>query len=384
MEERVYLDNAATTPMDPLVIEAMTDVMHNHFGNPSATYSLGRSAKGIIEKARKAIAAYIGAESREILFTSGGTEADNMAIRCAVRDLGVQTIITSPIEHKAVLETAQDLAAQGAVELKLVELDSLGRVNYEHLEQLASDSEHALISIMHANNEIGTTVDLKRISSIARNNSCYFHSDTVQTMGHLPINVTELDIDFVTCSAHKLHGPKGTGFLYINKNLPLHAMITGGGQERSRRAGTENVVGIAGLHKALDLAMTNMEADRAHMQGLKKHMIRLLNESIPGIEFNGDLSEDGSLYTVLNVSLPPTDFNSLILFKMDIAGICCSGGSACNSGASTGSHVLTALKVPSERQAVRFSFGRYSSLNDIERAVNALSEALQPSLQTQI
>jgi len=379
--QKVYLDNAATTPMDHHVIDEMSRVMKDCFGNPSASHSLGRSAKGVIETSRRIVANCIGADSKEIIFTSGGTEADNMAVRCAVRDLGVKTIITSPIEHKAVLQTSQELEKLGLVRIFMVEIDELGRVKYDHLEALAKAHPKSLISIMQANNEIGTKVDLELISKISRENDCYFHSDTVQTVGHFPIHVHDLDIDFITCSAHKLHGPKGVGFLYANKKLPLKAMITGGGQERSQRAGTENVVGIAGLSKALEIACSEMDEDRRNIILLKNSLKEQLLDSIPGIEFNGDTTEEGSLYTVLSVSLPPTDFNNLILFKLDIEGICCSGGSACNSGASTGSHVLNALNKSTERQAIRFSFGRFTTKSDIDTAVKKLQKVMEPALQ---
>lgn len=374
---KVYLDNAATTPMDPRVIETMTEVMTGCFGNPSATHSLGRKARGYVETARKTIASNIGASPKEIVFTSGGTEADNMAIRCAVRDLGITTIITDRAEHKAVLQTSEELERMKLARVVFVDLDAQGRVDYDQLETLASQNKGALISIMHANNEIGTAVDLKRISNIARSNSCYFHSDTVQTIGHLPINVEEIDIDFITCSAHKLHGPKGTGFLYVNNALPIKAMITGGGQERSQRAGTENVMGIVGLSTALEIAIENFEEECQHISDLKQYMKNRLTDTIPDIEFNGDTSEDGSLCTVLSASLPPTDFNSLILFKLDIEGICCSGGSACNSGANTGSHVLNAIGANTERQAVRFSFGRFTTEEEINQAIGALQRVLE-------
>jgi len=374
---KVYLDNAATTPLDPRVIEAMTEVMTGCYGNPSATHSLGRKARGYVETARRTIATNIGANPKEIVFTSGGTEADNMAIRCAVRDLGITTIITDRAEHKAVLQTSEELEHMKLVRVVYVDLDGEGRVNYDHLEKLATRNKGALISIMHANNEIGTTVDLKRVSSIARANACYFHSDTVQTIGHLPINVQDIDIDFITCSAHKLHGPKGTGFLYVSNALPIKAMITGGGQERSQRAGTENVMGIVGLSKALEIAIENFDEECDRISNLKQYMKNRLIEAIPDIEFNGDTSREGSLCTVLSASLPPTDFNSLILFKMDIEGICCSGGSACNSGANTGSHVLNAIGANNDRQAVRFSFGRFTTEDDVEMAIGAMRRVLE-------
>lgn len=375
--KRVYLDNAATTPMDEKVIEAMANIMSTTYGNPSASHSIGRKAKAALETARKNIARMINADSREIIFTSGGTEADNMAIRCSVRDLGVKHIITSPIEHKAVLSTAQEMANDGFAELHLVKVDNLGRVDLDHLQELAQEYPGALISLMHANNEIATLLDYKRVAEIAHENNCLFHSDTVQTMGHYTFNVGEFGADFLTCSAHKLHGPKGVGFLYVNKKLNLGSMITGGGQESNHRAGTENLSGIIGLEKALEIAFENLRDEQKHIYEIKEYMIQELEKSIPGIAFNGDTSFEGGLFTVLNCSLPPQENNSLLLFQLDIEGVCCSGGSACNSGAATGSHVLNAIEHDPDRQAVRFSFGRYSSKYDVDFAIKALRKLLK-------
>ncbi|MBO6516542.1 MAG: cysteine desulfurase [Bacteroidia bacterium] len=376
--KRVYLDNAATTPMDDLVIEAMTNVMKNTYGNPSATHSLGRSSKAVIETSRKSIAKAINAESREIIFTSGGTEADNMAIRCAVKDLGLRNIITSPVEHKAVLETSKELAQEDGVELHLVNVDGQGRVDLVHLRELAEQNPGAIISLMHANNELGTLLDYKTVSEIARANNCLFHSDTVQTMGHYAFDVQEFGADMLTCSAHKLNGPKGIGFLYVNKALNFKPMITGGGQESNHRAGTENVVGIVGLAKALEIAFNNLEEEQNHISGIKNYMMSEIEKNLPSVSFNGDTSYEGGLYTVLNCSLPPQENNALLLFQMDIEGVCCSGGSACNSGATKGSHVLEAINHPQDRQAIRFSFGRYTTTDDIDFAINALRKLLKP------
>ncbi len=374
--KRVYLDNAATSPLDPAVITVMTETMVSTYGNPSATHSLGRRAKAALETSRKKIANLINAEAREIVFTSGGTEADNMAIRCAVNDLGVKHIITSPIEHKAVLETSLELEVKGLVAVHLVNVDSLGAIDMNHLEELAASYPNALISLMHANNEIGTLIDYKNVSRIAKLNNCLFHSDSVQTMGHYAIDVKDFGADFLTCSAHKLNGPKGVGFLYVNKSLHLKPMITGGGQESNHRAGTENIVGIVGLAKAIELAFTNVEEEQRHIYDIKRYMMLQLNEHIPSIRFNGDTSFEGGLYTVLSCSLPPQKNNALLLFQLDIEGVCCSGGSACNSGAATGSHVLNAIKHDTDRQAVRFSFGRFTTKDDVDFAVKALSKLL--------
>lgn len=373
----VYLDNAATTPMDDRVIVAMTEAMKSTFGNPSAGHNLGRKAKGLLETSRRSIAKIINALPKEIVFTSGGTEADNMAIRCAVEDLAVKTIITSRTEHKAVLFSAEMMAKQHGVSVLYVNLDADGRPNYEHLSQLAAANPHSLISLMHANNEIGTKIDLKKVGQIAKDFDCYFHSDTVQTMGHFAIDVKEIQADFLTCSAHKLNGPKGVGFLYVNSSLQMNPIIVGGGQESGKRAGTENLISIVGLAKSLELAQENLEEEIKYIQGLKKHMKNSITDKIPGVQFNGDTSDEGSLYTVLNVSLPPTDFNEMLLLKLDIEGVCCSGGSACNSGANKGSHVLNSLNHPANRQAIRFSFSRFTQLDDIEFAVEKLQKVLE-------
>ncbi|MBI1305623.1 MAG: aminotransferase class V-fold PLP-dependent enzyme [Bacteroidetes bacterium] len=374
---RAYLDNAATTPMDERVIEAMTAVMRETFGNPSSTHSFGRNAKGVLETARKKISSLIGAESKEILFTSGGTEADNIAIRSSVRDLGIKHIITSPLEHKAVLSTAEEMDASGDASLHLVRVDNKGHIDYDHLSELATSYPGALISLMHANNEIGTLLDVDRVKEIAAANNCLFHCDTVQTMGHYPIDVKTFGADFLTCSAHKLSGPKGSGFLYIKNGLRIHPMITGGGQERNLRAGTENITGIVGLAKALELAYQELGEELKRISDFKQEMVSLLKTEIPGIEFNGDITANGALYTVLNCALPPTEKNALLLFQLDMAGVCVSGGSACNSGAAKGSHVLNAIGADPDRQAVRFSFGRFTTMADIRHAVDSLKVILK-------
>jgi len=372
----VYLDNAATTPMDDRVIAAMTEAMQNTYGNPSASHNLGRKAKGLLETSRRSIAKIINAAPKEIVFTSGGTEADNMAIICAVEDLGVKTIITARTEHKAVLYTSERMAKLHGVEILYVNLDADGRPNYQHLQELAEQHNHSLITLMHANNEIGTKIDLKLVGEIAKKNNCFFHSDTVQTLGHFAIDVKEVQADFITCSAHKLNGPKGVGFLYINGDLTLKPMIVGGGQESGKRAGTENIVSIVGLARSLELSTENLDHEIEYITSIKNHMRERLMERIPGVAFNGDVSDEGSLYTVLNVSLPPTDFNDVLLLKLDIEGVCCSGGSACNSGANLGSHVLNALSHPMDRQAIRFSFSRFTTKEDTDFAVEKLRTVL--------
>lgn len=382
MDMKAYLDNAATTPLDPDVIDAITDCMSNIYGNPSATHSAGRNARGVIESSRVSISKLINAKPKEIIFTSGGTEGDNIALRCAVKDLGVKHIITSPTEHKAVLETAKELAKEGLCEVHLVEVDEVGRPELTSIADLAAAYPGSLISLMHANNEIGTKIDLEVIGNLAKEFGCYFHSDTVQTLGHYPIDTKAIKADFLTCSAHKLNGPKGIGFLYVNEGLRISSLFTGGGQERNIRAGTENVSGIVGLAKSMEIAQENMAEEEERIQNLKSYFIEQLTETIPEIAFNGDLSPSGSLYTVLNVSVPPTGFNDLLLFKLDMEGVYCSGGSACNSGAAKGSHVLEAIGHPSERQGIRFSFGRFTKKDDVDFAIDKLAKILKEDSAT--
>lgn len=373
----VYFDNAATTPMDPKVIAEMADIMGDVYGNASAIHGLGRKARAAVEIARKKIATLLNCDTTEIIFTGSGTEADNMALRCAVRDLGAKHIITSEIEHKAVLDTAKEIASKGLAEVHFVKLDQNGRADLEDLTRLATKYPGALISLMHANNEVGTLNDLHAISAIARANDCLFHSDTVQTVGHYKVDLKDIDVDFITCSAHKFHGPKGTGFLYKNKSIKIKPIITGGGQESKLRAGTENVVGIVGLAKALDLANGSIDEKIKRVSGLKQYFIEQLKLRLPGVAFNGDTSEEGGLYTVLNVSLPPSDQDAVLLYQLDMNGVYVSGGSACNSGAVGESHVLAALNHPENRTAIRFSFSKFSTIEEVDYAIDTLLDILQ-------
>ncbi|MDA9819865.1 cysteine desulfurase [Salibacteraceae bacterium] len=369
---KVYFDNAATTPLSDEVLQEMIPILKDQFGNPSSTHSFGRQVRSKIEIARRKVASLIHSEPSEICFTSGGTEADNMAIRCSVQDLGVTHIITSKIEHHAVLHTAEEMAKKG-IHVSFVQLDSLGGVDMNHLEELLQGNEKTLVSLMHANNEVGTLISLKEVSALCRKYDALFHSDTVQTMGHYDFNLKELDLDFLTCSAHKLHGPKGVGFLYINQKLSLNPMIFGGSQERNRRGGTENVYGIVGLAKALEEALTEVDSHHDHIQGLKTYMIEQLEANIPGVDFNGDAKGE-SLYTVLNVSLPPSEKSEILLFSLDLMGIACSGGSACSSGSDKGSHVLNGIGSNPNRPAIRFSFSKYNTKEEVDYAVSKLKE----------
>ncbi|MAC86400.1 MAG: cysteine desulfurase [Flavobacteriales bacterium] len=371
---KVYLDNAATTPLDPQVFEAMLPVLKDGFGNPSSTHAVGRKIKSLIERSRKNIAKHLNCAPGEIFFTSGGTEADNMAIQCAVNDLGVKHIITSCIEHHAVGHTVEKLKRDGLVELSYVHLDEKGHVDLQHLEQLLSVHPKTLVTLMHANNEIGNLLPLQHVSEICEQYGAIFHSDTVQTMAHYRFDMNVLDqVHFLACSAHKFHGPKGIGFLYVNKKNQINPIIHGGAQERNMRGGTENVYGIVGLSKAMDVAFEGIEAHQEYMIAIKEYMISRLNESILDVSYNADSANmSKSLYTILSVSLPPTEIASMLLFNMDILGIACSGGSACTSGANIGSHVLTGIEAPMDRPTIRFSFSRYTTIQEIDHTVNSL------------
>lgn len=375
MSSRIYLDNAATTPIDPAVLDAMLPYLRDHFGNPSSIYSYGRENRLAIEKSRKSVAAILGAHPSEIFFTSGGTESSNTAIFASVRELKCKRIITSPIEHHATLHTCNYLADLGEAELEYVAILPNGHVDLADLEQkLATSEQKTLVTLMHANNEIGNITDIEKVGTLCAQYQAIFHADTVQTVGHFPINLSAIQVDFITGAAHKFHGPKGVGLLYINRKNKIHPLIHGGGQERNMRAGTENLYGIIGFAKALEIATDNLEHDKAHIHGLKKYLKAQLESSIPGIVFNGD--PDGeSTYTVLSVGFPQNDKTDMLLFNLDIRNICASGGSACSSGANQGSHVIAALqKAP--QSTIRFSFSKYNKLDEIDTLVANLKELL--------
>lgn len=373
----VYLDNAATTPIHPEVVKVMSDMMLANFGNPSSTHAKGREVKTMIEDARRNIAKILGCTPGEIFFTSGGTEADNMAIRQSVEDLGVKHIITSPIEHHAVLHTVEELAKQGKVTMHLVKLTSNGHIDMTDLADLLTKNPNALVSLMHSNNELGNMIDMDEVGNLCKQHQALFHCDTVQTIGHQPIDVSKTHVHFLAAGAHKFNGPKGVGFIYINNAVKIHPMLTGGAQERNMRGGTENVYGIVGMAKALELSVAHLDADKARLQELKNYFIAQLRAHIPGIAFNGD-AEGRSAYTVLNVSFPPSPVGEMLLFKLDIAGICASGGSACSSGSNIGSHVLHAIGADKERAAVRFSFGHQNTTQEVDYVVAQLVQMLKP------
>ncbi len=384
----VYLDNAATTRLDPAVLEAMIPLMANDFGNPSSIHRHGRVVRTAIEKARKTVAELLHTSPAAIFFTSGGTEADNMAIRSSIDTYGLTHAITSPLEHHAVLHTLEHMAKRGVIQLSLVEIDERGNINLEHLAALLRTnatigSANTLVSLMHGNNEIGNLLDMNAVGELCREYNAVFHSDTVQTVGHYRHDLQTLPVDFMVGAAHKFHGPKGVGFLYANADTkagrgPIMPFVHGGAQERNMRGGTENVYGIVGLAKAMEIAYAEMDTHRQHIEGLKRRMIAGLCEKMPNasVEFNGASGDVAtSLYTVLNVSLPASELSDMLLFSLDIAGISASGGSACSSGSEIGSHVLSALpNLDSKRGYVRFSFGKYNTESDIDFAVETIAK----------
>ena len=379
---KVYLDNAATTPIASEVIEEIQPYLNNYFGNPSSTHAFGRKTKNAIEINRKKIADLIQAKNNEIIFTSGGTEADNMALRCAVFDLNVKRIITTKIEHHAVLHTAECLRDQQNVEIIFLATDHNGNPDLVQLESILNDKVNTLVTLMHANNEIGTLLPIKKVASIcAKHKHVYFHSDTVQTMGHYTFNLSETPIDFLTCSAHKLHGPKGVGFLYVNQKISLNPLITGGSQERKNRGGTENLYGIVGLGKAMEMAYENLASHQKHIQDLKSFMKKELEKIDQRINFNGETSPEKSLYTVLNVCFPADVCNSMLLFSLDIHGIAASGGSACSSGSNQGSHVLAELPHQENCQSVRFSFSRFNTQEDVEFTIEKIRSIINHGIK---
>lgn len=371
----IYLDNAATTALDPEVFEAMKPFMLNDFGNPSSTHSHGRKVRSAIEMGRKRIAEILNCTPGEIIFTSGGTEADNAIIVSSIKTYNIKHAISSAIEHHAVSHTLELLAKDGVIELQLVKLDNKGNVDYADLENLLKKYPGALVSLMHANNEIGNLLDMERVASLVETYKGYFHSDTVQSIGHYHHDLKKSKVHAMTAAAHKFHGPKGIGFMYINKDKKIQPFIHGGAQERNLRGGTENTFGIVGLTKAMEIAYRELDHHMAYIKRLKARMIELLKANIQGVTFNGESGNiDDSLYTVLNVSFPESEENEMLLFNLDLAGISASGGSACSSGASTGSHVLNTLYPGSKRGAVRFSFCKFTKMEDIEFTVEKLTE----------
>ncbi|WP_419495290.1 cysteine desulfurase family protein [Chryseobacterium bernardetii] len=375
--DKIYLDNAATTPLAEEVIDAMVDTMKMNFGNPSSTHSFGQEAKILIENVRRQVAEYLHVTPAEIIFTSCGTESNNMIIKSSVEHLGVERIISSPLEHKCVSESILDMKARKGLEVNYIRPNEKGDIDLNKLEELlkASDKK-TLVSLMHANNEIGNLMDLKKTAELCKKYNALFHSDTVQTMAHMNLDFSDIPVDFASCSAHKFHGPKGSGFAYIRKSTGLKGIITGGPQERSLRAGTENVCGIVGLGKALEISLNHMNEYTQHMQEIKDYAIEKLSAEIKGIKFNGRSAEkENSLYTVLSALLPYK--NPLIGLQLDMKGIAISQGSACSSGASKPSMVMMMVLSEDEMEhctPLRISFSHLTTKTDIDALVNALKE----------
>lgn len=381
--KQVYLDNAATTAIRPEVIDRMTQVMRESYGNASSTHSFGRSSKALLEQCRKNIASYFNVSASEIVFTSGGTEADNLALRSVVRDLGITEIITSKIEHHAVLHTAEQLQKEYDVTLKFVDLDDCGLINYSHLEELLQSSNKTVVSLMHINNEIGNILDIERVAHLCKTYNTLFHTDTVQSIGHYKIDLQTIPIDFLAASAHKFHGPKGVGFCFVRKESGLKPLIFGGEQERGYRAGTESIHNIVGMDEALKLAYTNLVEEKKYVSNLKEYFIQQLKRYIPNTSFNGSCEAiKNSTYTLVNVCLPIAPEKAPMLqFQLDLKGIACSKGSACQSGSNQQSHVLTAILNDEKlmQPSVRFSFSIYNTKEELDYVISVLKEFVTPN-----
>ena len=370
---KVFFDNAATTPMAPEVIDVMTDIMKNHYGNPSSQHSFGRATRSIIETSRKKIADFLNTSPGNIFFTSGGTEADNMAIKCGIKDHNITHAITSKLSHHAVLHPLEELEKSGVIKLSYVEVNEKGQVSLSNLKELLESHPRTFVSILHANNEIGTIQDITAIGDICKEHNAIFHSDTVQTMAHYRYDLQKINVDFIAASAHKFHGPKGIGFVYISDNIKISPLLSGGSQERNMRAGTENLIGIAAISHAMEMAYEKMEEETEYIKVIKSHMIAELKKHIPQVKFNGMCDDiDNSLYTVLSCSFPETAMAEMLLFNLDIKGIACSGGSACTSGSNKGSHVIQEINPNSKRPSVRFSFSKYNTIEEVDYVVDVL------------
>ncbi|MEY3873948.1 MAG: hypothetical protein RL363_669 [Bacteroidota bacterium] len=374
--DRIYFDNAATTSLDPQVLEAMMPYLTEKFGNPSSIYSYGRETRMAVEQARKSVAKNLGARPSEIFFTSGGTESSNTVLRAAVYDLGCTHIISTPIEHHATLHTVEYLKKTAGVKVSYLSILPNGHIDIANLETLlAANQDKTIVSIMHANNEIGNMIPIETIGSLCKKYNAYFHSDTVQTVGHFPFNLADTPVDFITGAGHKFHGPKGIGILYINEHIKISPLVHGGAQERNMRAGTENLYGIVGFAKALEMATEHYEKDSAYIKSLKKYMYDQLVQKIPTVSFNGDVFGE-SLYTLLSVNFPKNEKTEMILFNLDINHVCSSGGSACSSGAQQGSHVIQALKKQEDVVTIRFSFCKNNTTLEIDKVVSLLTTLL--------
>ncbi len=376
--QSIYFDNAATTPLKKEVVDVMTDANLNYFGNPSSTHQYGRKAKALLESARKNIAKYLHCDPMEIYFTGGGTEADNLILFNCVRYLGIKRIITSAIEHHAVLHTVDRLVSSDGIEVRYVKLLDNGSPDLHDLENLLTDNQPTLVSLMWVNNEIGNTINLKQISALCQKHKAYFHSDSVQGIGHLPLDIKDTGVNFMAASAHKFHGPKGVGFAYIQKGIPIQSLLIGGEQERAVRAGTENLPGILGMEKALQLATQNLESDITKLKELKSYFIEELRNIFTNIQFNGTSSNlDESAPHILSVRFPKEV--PMLLFQLDLNGIAASGGSACQSGSNKGSHVLQNVLNRDEQKktSVRFSFSTLNTKEEIDNLILILKELIK-------
>ena len=374
--KQVYLDNAATTALRTEVIDRMTQILQDNFGNASSTHSFGRTSKALLEQCRKNIASYFNVTASEIVFTSGGTEADNLALRSVVRDLGITEIITSKVEHHAVLYTAEQLQKEYNITIKFVDLDDCGLINFEHLEQLLKSSDKAVVSLMHINNEVGNILDIKRAAKLCKTHNALFHSDMVQSIGHYKLDLQEVSVDFLAASAHKFHGPKGVGFCFIRKESGIKPLIFGGEQERGYRAGTESIHNIVGMDEALKIAYTNLDDEKKYVSDLKTYFIKELKANLTGVNFNGGC-EDTINSTLVNVCLPIAPEKAPMLqFQLDLKGIACSKGSACQSGSNQQSHVLTAILDANhlKRPSIRFSFSIFNTKAELDYVVSVLKE----------
>ncbi len=374
---RIYLDNAATTPLDPAVLEAMIPYYTENFGNPSSTHAQGRTAKSAVESSRKKIAEILNASPSNIYFTSGGTEGDNISLTGLIKTFQIKHVISTRIEHHAVLHTLEAFKAEHPIQISYLDLDEKGNFEFDQLEDLLKQNPGSLVSLMHSNNEIGNLLDMDRAGDLCQESGAFFHSDTVQSIGKYPFDLRNLPVQSIVASAHKFHGPKGIGFLYLNTRKKIRPLLYGGGQEREIRPGTENVAGIVGLAKALELAYEGLDQKRAYISGLKERMILQLKKYFPNISFNGASSNlDESLYTVLSLNLPVMDKKDMILFKLDLNNISASGGSACASGALQGSHVINEISRGIESMTIRFSFSRFNTSDEVDFVIKVLQKIL--------
>ncbi|MDC1197305.1 cysteine desulfurase [Algibacter sp.] len=377
----VYFDNAATTPISAEVIDVISEIMKNNFGNPSSSHSFGRSSKVLLEKSRKTIASYLNVSASEIIFTSGGTEADNLVLNSAVKDLDVTHIIISKIEHHAVLHTVEKLQRDFNIKVSYVNLDEFGNIDFKHLENLLQIKAKTLVSLMHVNNEIGNILDIKRVADLCKLNNALFHSDAVQSVGHYKMDLQDIPVDFLAASAHKFYGPKGVGFAFVRKNSGLRPLITGGEQERGLRAGTESIHNIVGMEVALKNAYDNLDKETGYVKELKQYFIDVIKKAIPEVKFNGgSYSLVKSTYTLVNIRLPiALEKSAMLLFQLDLKGIACSKGSACQSGSSQNSHVLTEILNDDDLQkpSIRFSFSIYNTKEEIDYVIGVLKEFIE-------